>query len=692
MINKPHISQILLILILFVTNNSFAQTMRSSVSQREFTWTFDKEYQTGQFINGDWWVVGPVKIISVTPAQRVAIPEELNGTGDNYWGDSGLQDDKTVRNGSVVVEKIDGSKQGFDSRGQGFDASLPITFPYTLEAHTSIVSSKSNDTIPQLVMYHDMVTHNSNPQFDDSHQPSPIKTVSILTCLSEVPPSDAFRPSYVKAKNGVKRKLFTLSQVNFDVLLDLTPTAHMPSWSQFERYFERPWLNHFNGIWLGQKLFPTEMNQPYYGREYARIVGQAALMLNTDATDSQKKKLLIGLLQLGIDLKGIVDIGGRWAEGGGLTGGRKMPIIFAYKVFNDPYFIDFPRSARFHEDTETYYGKGWAGQAALWQIVVHHGRRKPYMEQHPSTWNTWDMQDGRAWGQVSESYRLCCNSETWASQALAILLMEGKEAWNHNAFFDNVEDWMRKEDFYSADRGSGYPRPYQEGKSIFLGKDYFVNEMWNTYRSKVPAQADGKTNKYWNPNGLWMANDPIIKIYNKSISENEELDISIKTVVASDVAKLTLSSDNLPSFCTLNDNGHGLAIITAKPTYGDEGEYIINLKASSKSFTEFNTTFKLIITKSLGIEEGNINKPSIIVYPNPNSGNNLSVKINNNLKNEKGFLSIIDMMGRVVYNENISIVTPNVSTRIDISKLKSGVYFLTVDTDTWIEKKRFVIE
>ena len=634
MINKPHISQLLLIFILFVSNINSAQTMRSSVSQREFTWTFDKEYQTGQFINGDWWVVGPVNIIYVTPFQRVAISEELNGTGDNYWGDSGLQDDKTVRSGSVVVKKIDGSKQGFDSRGQGFDPSLPITFPYTLEAHTSMISSKSNDTIPQLVMYHDMVTHNSNPQFDESHQPSPIKTVSILTCLSEVPPADAFRPSYVKAKNGVKRKIFTLSQVNFDVLLDLAPTAHMPNWSQFERYFERPWLNHFNGIWLGQKLFPTEMNQPYYGREYARIVGQAALMLNTDAPDSQKKKLLIGLLQLGIDLKGIVDIGGRWAEGGGLTSGRKMPIIFAYKVFNDPYFINFPRSVRFHEDTETYYGKGWAGQAALWQIVVHHGRRKPYMEQPPSTWSTWDMQNGRAWGQISENYRLCCNSETWASQALVILLMEGKEAWNHNAFFDNVEDWMRKKDLYSADRGSGYPRPYQEGKSIFYGKDYFVNEMWNTYRSQVPAQADGKINKYWNPNGLWMANDPIKKIYNKTVSENEELDISIKTVVASDVAKLTLSSDNLPSFCALNDDGHGLAIITAKPTYGDEGEYIINLKASSKSFTEFNTTFKLIITKSLGIEDSNINRPSIILYPNPNSGNNLSVKINNNIKKD----------------------------------------------------------
>ncbi|MCK5908223.1 MAG: T9SS type A sorting domain-containing protein, partial [Flavobacteriales bacterium] len=642
--------------------------------------------------NGDWWVVGPVTVVSVTPAERVAIEDELNGTGDNYWGDSGLQDDKTVRNGSVVVEKIDGSKQGFDSRGSGFDASLPIQFPYVLEAHTSMLSSKSNDTIPQEVMYVDLVNYNSNPQFDDSHQPTPIKTFSVLTCLSKVPPADAFRPSYVKAKNGVERKMFTLSQVNYDVLLDLAPTTNMPSWSQFERYFERPWLNHFNGSWLGQKLFPTEMNQPYYGREYARIVGQAALMLNTNATDEQKEKLLVGLVQLGIDIRGIAEIGGRWAEGGGLTGGRKLPVIFAYKVFDDPYFSDMPFGARFHEDTETYYGKGWAGQAALWQIVVHHGKRKPYMEQDPSVWPEWDMQNGTAWGSHSESYRLCCNTEAWASQALAVLLMGGKEAWNHNAFFDNVEDWMRVEDLYEGDRGKAYPRPREEGKSNPFWKDPFVDEMWKTYRAQVPAQADGTVNKYWNPNGLWMTNDVIKKVNSKTTAEAEELIINVETVVATDVAILNLTSDNLPSFCTIEDNGHGLAVITANPTYGDEGEYMINLKASSLSFTEYNTSFKLTVTKSLSIGDEEMNKPSIVLFPNPNSGGQLSIKINNNNDRQQANLSINDMAGRNVYFEEVNISKQDELLKLDISQLRKGLYFVVINTNKWSERIKFIVE
>ncbi|MCK5781919.1 MAG: T9SS type A sorting domain-containing protein [Flavobacteriales bacterium] len=681
----------LFVFVIALTNLSFAQTMQNHVTQREFTWTFDKEYQTGQFVNGDWWVVGPVTVVSVTPAERVAIEDELNGTGDNYWGDSGLQDDETVRNGSVVVDKLRGDKQGFDSRGVGFDASLPIDFPYTLEAHTSMISSKSNDTIPQKVMYHELVNYNSNPQFDDSHQPTPIKTVSVLTCLSKVPPADAFRPSYVKAKGGVERKLFTLSDVNYDALLDLAPTAKMPSWSQFERYFERPWLNHFNGSWLGQKLFPTEMNQPYYGREYARIVGQAALMLNTDASDEQKKKLLVGMLQLGIDLRGIAEIGGRWAEGGGLTGGRKMPIIFAYKIFDDPYFLDMPFGSRFHEDTETYYGRGWAGQAALWQIVVHHGKRKPYMEQDPSVWPEWDMQNGTAWGSHSESYRLCCNTEAWASQALTILLMEGKEAWNHNAFFDNVDDWMRVEDLYKDDRGSAYPRPYQEGKSNPFRKDPFVNEMWVKYRTEVPEQAGGKDNKYWNPNGLWMENDIIKKINKKSVTEGEILSVNIETVVSSDVAKLTLSSDNLPSFCTLVDDGKGSAVITVAPGMEDEGTYIINLKAVSLSFTEFNTTFDLVVENSLSIGDDNLKKPSFVIFPNPNKGDQLSIEINNKIGVEKASLSIIDMSGRNVIKNDVEINEKEL-LQVNVSQLKKGIYFVVIDTDLWSERMKFIVE
>ena len=40
---------------------------RESVSQHGMTWTFDKPTRVGQFINGDWYVVGPVTVTAIDP-------------------------------------------------------------------------------------------------------------------------------------------------------------------------------------------------------------------------------------------------------------------------------------------------------------------------------------------------------------------------------------------------------------------------------------------------------------------------------------------------------------------------------------------------------------------------------------------------------------------------------------------------
>ena len=59
----------LVVLISFVVLASFTfGEMKSSVSRHGLTWTFDKQYQCGQYVNGDWWVIGPVKVTTISPA------------------------------------------------------------------------------------------------------------------------------------------------------------------------------------------------------------------------------------------------------------------------------------------------------------------------------------------------------------------------------------------------------------------------------------------------------------------------------------------------------------------------------------------------------------------------------------------------------------------------------------------------
>src|SRR5688500_12431564 len=106
--------------LMFLTPTLHAAESRNEVSQSGITWTFDKPYPVGQFVNGDWWVVGPVTVVKVTPEPGPAPEDQKTEVKKNQFGDAGLKDDRTMRNGSMLVTKIVG-KQGYDSRLINYD-------------------------------------------------------------------------------------------------------------------------------------------------------------------------------------------------------------------------------------------------------------------------------------------------------------------------------------------------------------------------------------------------------------------------------------------------------------------------------------------------------------------------------------------------------------------------------------------
>jgi hypothetical protein len=75
----------------------------SSLTQYGVSWTFDHEAETGQFVTGHCWVVGPVTLVNVTP--------EPTGT----------------RNGSCLNPR--GGRQGYGDRGGEFSDEDQITPP-----------------------------------------------------------------------------------------------------------------------------------------------------------------------------------------------------------------------------------------------------------------------------------------------------------------------------------------------------------------------------------------------------------------------------------------------------------------------------------------------------------------------------------------------------------------------------------
>ncbi len=484
----------------------------SHVTRHGITWTFDGEHTVGQFVNGDWWVLGPVQIVEIDPApgphpEGESIADRISA---NQWGDTSLRDNNAWGNGSMMVMTPSGS-QAYDSRNQNYSSSLRIQIPYDLGADRSLISSISHtpdDGYPSQIVFHHIMWPG------EREQARVMRTAAVLTSLSEVPPGDAFRPTYI----GGEKRIFRLGDLRWDRLanLPLHPRVHadvIPSateWERFERYLERPWIDHLNGSWMGQLLLPSE-NQPAYGRENARIVGRASLMLQLDVPRDRKERLLIGLTQIGVDLRGIAELGGRWNAGGGHTSGRKWPILFAGLMFDDDHFFDMPESAIFHEDVQTYWGEGWHGQRALWQMITHHGTRQPYLHLTPAEWPDHDQTGalgGRSGAQVSESYRTCCNANAWPGQTLAALVMEAKETWDHDAYFEVVDDWMREDDIY-ADQRLGYERHGEEGSGFH--HDAFVTDMWRLFRETVPEQPHGDEHRMWDVNQSgslkWVPNE-----------------------------------------------------------------------------------------------------------------------------------------------------------------------------------------
>ena len=395
-----------------------------SLAQYGVTWRFDEPVRVGRYVNGDFWVVGPVRVRSVDPAPAPG------------------------RSGSVVNPKA-GKSQGYDDRIHGYDASLAATFPRTLTPGESLVSTHS------LAKIGDRTAETVKGQYARG----PLRTAVVLTCVAAPPPDDAFRPPYC----GTLKPSFRAGRLRRDRLAKLKPAGALPDRKLHERYLQRIWLDHFHE-WSGRMMHPLE-NMPDYGREITNIVSRVGLMLLLDDPDKHNETLLIRFVQLGIDLYGVTQSDDDlWRANGGHHSGRKWPIVFAGLLLDHDGMKNV--RAAFAEDQQTYYGKGYRGQTVLWQINLNPLRRHEHLP--PAKWTGPPFQ-GANNGRKSEGYRKL-NGPTWVGQALAARLMGARKHWNHDAFFDYVDRWMKED---AAAKGSG------------AAGGPFVHAMWNAYRARA---------------------------------------------------------------------------------------------------------------------------------------------------------------------------------------------------------------
>jgi len=502
------------ILALMTCGGAQAGTARQ-VSQYGITWTFDKSYPVGQFVNGDYWVVGPVEILSVIPAPGSS-KSNVSAQEKSRYGATALVDDRRMRNGSMIIEKPEASSgdktgfglQGYDSRALNYSPDRSVQFPCSLKTNRSLISTISSETYNNGKLATPYLLGEKDILMCKPTAPVALRAAAVLTCLKSAPPPNAFRPPYA----GTQKPIYRAGDIQWNLLPDLPALQSSPDWDVMECIFERPWLDHISS-WLIQHTFPGE-NGPHYGREFARMSSLAALMLLQDVPRKTKETLMIRYLQLGIDLSGLAQCGRQWFSDGGHWQGRKWPILFASLMLDDDALRTFPPvdlsravygrarvlasdavkrpTTFFQEDLDYYYGQGGDGQNTLWQMVWHTGPRPPYQEIPRA-----DLSDKK---KFADGYRLN-NVASGVGVALAAQLMGAKAIWSHEAFFDYMDYWM-------TEAPEDVPEWLPQGATRVY--DLFVEKMWDAYRDSVPDQPAGASPVKWvwkkGSTGCWEAN------------------------------------------------------------------------------------------------------------------------------------------------------------------------------------------
>jgi hypothetical protein len=442
--------------------------LMSSITKDGISWTSAAPMRVGQFINGDYYVVGTATITDIQP-----LPTSTNG-----------------RHGSMLNIKPNIQRSGFDSRIEAsrYDAGLRMYPPITLTPGNKLVSSRSTGSsyLPCVMR-----------PIDSSV--SPVASVSILTSVSAPLPPDAFRPSYAQGST----RIYLSRSLRRNMLPRLAQPPRVPPMSEFEGYLRRPWVDSV--------FFSFDVPSEYmasYGRENGYLMSFAGLLLTLDFSAELKEPLLVYLIQYGIDLYGLVEQGHTgWQAHGGHGSGRKLPILLAGLLLGEEKMKSV--QARFGEDMQTIwisetkpsgtYTQSWHSNP---ETVVYGGHVGIDGESVNPGWGPYEHLQPASWlSTIGESYRRCCTSVSWVGEALVARLIPGmREAWGHPQFFAYVDRWMHSpdspQDLEKIRNATGMTvdPDFMQGQSwkILSGGGYyashrtFVDDMWAAFHDQPP--------------------------------------------------------------------------------------------------------------------------------------------------------------------------------------------------------------
>lgn len=162
-------------------------------------------------------------------------------------------------------------------------------------------------------------------------------------------------------------------------------------------------------------------------------------------------------------------------------------------------------------------------------------------------------------------------------------------------------------------------------------------------------------------------------------------------------AKFTfVSNGSIVSFTNLSKGassylwkfGDGTTSIEENPVhaYTSPGKFTVELTATNEcgSFT-----FTEIVDVQVSVKEIDFIQ-NIQLYPNPNKGNFVLEILST--QNRKIQLSIVDVLGRIVYKSNVEILAGSSKKEFNVPGLSAGNYMILLQSDDAVSVKKMIVE
>ena len=306
---------------------------QSSITQGDVVWHFDKEYEVGQFANGDWWVLAPVIITRIEPDFQ-----------DGY-------------NGWEINPVPNTPYHGFDKDlySSYYTPSLVPSLPCTIKTGIkSIVKAVS-----------------SSPG-----QERRIASAKVLTVVSEIPPgngADVFRPPYC----GTSKPYYYVDDINWSLLPSYEPVAGAPPLAVVEENFANTLLAHCTNV---RYMRPIDAVPDDYQPANCPSINEAVLRLMLNDSQEAKKPAMIKVLQRGIDMIQWQVAGNVFPHSGHMPGLITIPAFTAalldipeYKTLLGTKGIDFEENHYIRESKVDSLSVFWGQhntEAHYWDYII----------------------------------------------------------------------------------------------------------------------------------------------------------------------------------------------------------------------------------------------------------------------------------------------------------------------------------